>query len=170
MYSAFLFLSHLGWSIFIVAEVSDPFYIWGFEMFLCLQPQAVRRGACLFSSWTSGSTGCLWCVYACVYSSVVTKSKVHLNAVEGAWILFLFWVVWATCLQRSVSSSVSGNCNDCCLNHLQTLSFVLLKQYTWGPWVARLVERLALDLSSGLGLRIVSLSPALGSTLVMNPI
>ena len=35
----------------------------------------------------------------------------------------------------------------------------------WGTWVAQSVKRLTLDLSSGFDLRIVSLSPSLGSTL-----
>ena len=36
-------------------------------------------------------------------------------------------------------------------------------------WVAQLVKRLTLDLSSGLDLRVVTLSPALGSMLGMEP-
>ena len=34
---------------------------------------------------------------------------------------------------------------------------------TWGAWVAQLVKCLTLDFSSGLDLRVVSSSPALGS-------
>ena len=39
----------------------------------------------------------------------------------------------------------------------------------WGAWVAPLVRRLTLDLISGLDLRVVSSSPALGSTLDTKP-
>ena len=39
----------------------------------------------------------------------------------------------------------------------------------WGTWVAQSVERLTLDLSSGPDLRVMSSSPALGSTLGIKP-
>ena len=38
-----------------------------------------------------------------------------------------------------------------------------------GAWLAQLVKHLSLDLSSGLDLRVMSLSPALGSTLGLEP-
>ena len=41
--------------------------------------------------------------------------------------------------------------------------------HPWGTWVARLVEHLTLDLSSGLDLRVGSSGPSLGSALGVKP-
>ena len=47
----------------------------------------------------------------------------------------------------------------------------LLKEMeSWGTWMAQPVRHLTLDLSSGLGLRFMSLSPALSSILSVEPI
>ena len=47
----------------------------------------------------------------------------------------------------------------------------LLKEMeSWGTWMAQSVRHLTLDLGSGLGLRVMSLSPALSSILSVEPI
>ena len=45
----------------------------------------------------------------------------------------------------------------------------LLREMKRGAWVAQLIECLTLDLSSGLDLKVVSSSPALGSMLSVKP-
>ena len=42
-------------------------------------------------------------------------------------------------------------------------------KHSRGVWVAQLIKHLTLDLSSGFDLRVMSLSPVLGSTLGMEP-
>ena len=51
--------------------------------------------------------------------------------------------------------------------HLKTYECLLFKRIHGGAWVAQSVQRLTLDLSWGFDLRVMSSSPALGSTLSM---
>lgn len=48
---------------------------------------------------------------------------------------------------------------------------IILKSFClfWGAWVVQLIEPLTLDLSSGLELRVMSLSLSLGSTHSVEP-
>lgn len=52
-----ILVSVFGGSIFIVAEVSSPFYIWGFKKSFCLPLHTARFGSVQFSWWTIRSTG-----------------------------------------------------------------------------------------------------------------
>ena len=45
----------------------------------------------------------------------------------------------------------------------------LQRKVRWGAWVAQAREHLTRDLSSGLNLRVVSLSPTFGSVLSVRP-
>ena len=57
------------------------------------------------------------------------------------------------------------------LHHLMASVLLLRRLVTfWGTWVPQSVKRLTLDLSSDLHLGVVSSSPALGSTLGVEPI
>ena len=49
------------------------------------------------------------------------------------------------------------------------VSLSLLQKIYWGTWVAQSVKHPTLDFSSDLDLRVVRLSPVLGSTLDMKP-
>ena len=53
----------------------------------------------------------------------------------------------------------------------RTITFIWNVQNVqiWEPWVARSVRHLTLDLSSGLDLRVMTSSPALGSMLGIKP-
>ena len=54
-------------------------------------------------------------------------------------------------------------------HNLSALHFPYVKKKMAGTWMAQLVEHLTLDLSSGPDLRVMSLSPTLGSVLGVKP-
>ena len=70
-------------------------------------------------------------------------------------------------LQRPATKAVGAVPRQC--RHSGTSSEHLRTSPLMRPWVAQGVQRLTLDLSSGLDLRVVSSSPALCSTLGMEP-